>query len=224
MSKWNWVYGTNGANNGYETYTFDTDNKLAASVYYNSEITTVPRTNTYTRNGAGQVIKMQLSTGYRNYEYNASGQLSRSSLYNASGTLASYYVFNYSADGYERVSYSATGVAGSKLVCTYTTDKKNIAKELWYYANGSVSQQIEYTYLTTKKPESIYPFSEVTTLDRGFVSQNAVNVATSSAPGFGPVTTTYTYTYNQDGYPVTQKEVYGTGEAPASTTFEYIEK
>lgn len=224
MSKWNWVYGTNGANNGYESYTFNAGNELSASVFYNSETATAPVSKTYTRNAAGQVVKAQRSTGYTAYEYNSSGQLSKSSSYNTSGTLSSYYLYNYSADGYEQVSYSAAGVAGSKLVCTYTADKKNIAKETWYNSRGDVSLQVEYTYLTTKRPESVYPYSEVYILDRGFVSQNAINIATSSAPGNSTATTTYTYTYNGEGYPLTQKETYSNGDAPSNMTFEYIVK
>jgi len=225
MFKWTWVYGTNGANNGSESYTLDNANKLSSSVYQNSEIAPVPVTTTYTRNAAGQVIKSQWSSGYRTYEYNASGQLSKSSLYRTSdGTLVNYFVFNYSADGYERVSYSAAGVAGSKVVFTYTTDKKNIAKEVWYYANGSVSNQNDYSYHTTKNPESVYPYSEVYMLDRGFVSKNAISIAASSAPGLPSSNTAHSYTYNDEGYPLTHKETISTGEASATTTYEYIKK
>lgn len=222
MLKWNRVYGASGINNAYESYTFDADNKVSASVYYNSEISATPGNYTYTRNAAGQIIKSQRGNGYTAYEYNSSGQLSKSSLYNASGTLTGYYLFSYATGGYGRAFYSAAGVAGSRLECTYTADKRNIAKEVWYNSRGDVMQQIEYTYLAGPKPESIYPFSEIYMLDRGFVSKNAIDVITVNTPGYSPAATTYTYTYNPGGYPLTQKETFSNTDAPSVTTYEYI--
>lgn len=221
MSKWAYVEGFDNAS---ESYTLDANNKLSSSVYSSSAGSGKLISTTYIRNAAGQVIKSDWGTGYRTYEYNTSGQLSKSSLYYTADVVANYYVFNYSADGYERGSYSAAGVAGSKLVCTYTADKKNIAKEIWYYANGNVATQNDYSYYTTKNPESVYPYSEVYILDRGFVSQNAVNITTFSAPGLASSSTTHSYTYNDEGYPLTHKETSSTSEASSTVTYEYIKK
>jgi|GEM_PF-2394786 len=223
MSKWIWVYGSGGTYNANESYTLDANNKLSSSVYTRNEATTTVINITYTRNALGQVIKSQNESSYRIYEYNSAGQLSKSSAYKASdGTLLSYYVFNYSADEYEQVSYSAAGVAGSKIVFTYTADKKNIAKEIWYYANGNIAFQRQNSYYTTKNPLSVYPYSEIYMLDKGFVSQNAVNTETYSYDSGPSYNTVYSYTYNEDGYALTQKEITGTEQT--TTTYEYITK
>lgn len=118
----------------------------------------------------------------------------------------------------------AAGVAGSKMVCTYTADKKNIAKVVWYNSRGDIAQQTEYTCLASKNPATIYPFSEVNKLDRGFVSQNAVQVAAISSPGYSPVSATDSYTYDRGGYPLTEQETYSNGDIPSVITYEYIEK
>lgn len=223
MSKWSWTYGANGVNNAEESFTLNNDNKLISSIYHNSELSSQPVTYSYTRNDEGRITKQQWNQSYRTYEYNSVGQLLKSSLYNTSGSLISYYIFNYSTDGYERVSYSSSGVSGSKLVCTYTTDKKNIAKEVWYSSSGNVAQETQYTYYTTKSATSIYPYSEVIILDKGFVSENAINIATTII-GSTSYTIKHTYSYNSDGLPIFDNEVNSNGEPPSIVIYEYIER
>lgn len=227
MSKWNMVYGVNGAYNAYESYTLDANNKLSNSVYNESPAMSTPDNTSYTRNAAGQIIKARKSDGsYKTYEYNSTGQMTKSSEYNKSETLTGYTLFNYSAGGYELASYLATGVEGYKYAYTYTADKKNIAKKVYYEGNGNIFYQTDYTYYTTQKsPTSVYPYSEIEQLGSGFSNQNAVSIATTTYPdGRPPLGITYSWTFNNEGYPLTVKRTYSNGTAPSNTIYEYIVK
>ncbi|WP_143019881.1 hypothetical protein [Niabella drilacis] len=224
MSKWNWVYGADGSKNGSETYAFDAGHKIVSSIFYNIETTPAGAVNyTYTSNAAGRITKAQHNNGYRTFEYNASGQVLKASFFNASGTLTRYYLYNYTADGYEQVSYAAAGVAGSKKVFQYTADKKNIASRTVYNSAGTKTEETVFTFLTTRSPENIYPYSEMMKIEQGFANQHAVEVASTSVSGTS-YTTRHTYTYNAEGYPLTDKETYSTGAAPSNMTYEYILK
>ncbi len=226
MSQWEI---TNGTNTIAEAYSFDAGNKLSGSVYNNTEFTNTPVTYSYTADAAGKITRADkknkdgAAAGYNTYEYDASGRLAKISYFNAAGALSSYYGFLYAGDHYERVSYSAAGVAGSKTVFYYTPDKKNIAVYKQYTSKGDLYIQVDYTRLASRNPESIYPYSEMYILETGFVSENAVDAAATTY-GAATYTTTYTYTYDAAGYPLTHKEVYSSGEEPSTATYKYVVK
>jgi len=224
MSEWTWVYS---AGNGSESYTLGQGNKLASSIFFNSETTAAPVNYSYTRNASGQVVKQQQANGSIAYEYNADGRLAKSSSFNASGTLTGYYIHSYTAGGYERVSYSASGIVRSKMVFQYTADKKNIASRTIYNSQGVQTEQTSYTYLSTRSPEQVYPYAEVIFLQMGFANQYAVEAAATSGSLSGvpySYTTRYTYMYDKAGYPVEQKETDGSGTPSSVTTYTYVEK
>ncbi|NOQ24970.1 MAG: hypothetical protein GQ564_06360 [Bacteroidales bacterium] len=171
----------------YETYAYDTDGKVIEyKEFYNNSLD-VQESMEYNTNG--QLIKIQrynngIEGGWYSYEYDNQGNVSKRSEHLTDGTVYTYRTYEYDINGnlINRKYFWEDYVTGTILTDTYdeTTyeydDKNNIYKNL----------NLPFKYET-------------------YINNVTKEVYTETSDDY-TYTGIYTYTYNEDNYPIEYTE------------------
>jgi|SRR6056297_1209036 len=186
----------------YETYEYDEEGKLIFITY--NEANEVYNSDSLIYNNNDQLIKIQAISANDNimvglviFEYNSAGFVSKRSEYLSDGTHYSNWIYTYDSEGnivYQKNFYrdQETEVIPTDVYdeVNYEYDNKN---------NIFKSIGLPFRYKTHINNVTKKTFTEIPEHDDDF-------------------TTTYTYTYNSDNYPVEYVDNYG-----CKYEIEYIE-
>ena len=153
------------------------------------------------------------------YTYDAQGRLATKQGYGNDGAKGTWYQYNYYADRAEEVLPS-----GAKYVYTSSADKKSVASYKTYNSSGTLVQEYQYVYSKTVK--NVYSGTgQVSFLNKSdFATESYVVTNYNNGVAARPVTYTYTYEANSDGYPVTSSRSNSDNSTVYTTTYEYIIK
>ncbi|SFH33883.1 hypothetical protein [Pedobacter insulae] len=202
------------------TYQYDANNRaIRADVVFTNPVNNY--SGIYTYNNSGQVMEVLYDAAgddIKNvYSYNGNGQISKIETYTVSAGLAT---FNSKSEGVYttpgKISVYETPYGGTPyLYVEYFLDAKgNIAKQQSYDQTGAVIVTTENSDFDNK------PAPSLSIPKTGFARNvNNYGTVTVTPPAGNPSTSTYTYEYNNDGYPV--KRTTNTGSI---ITYEYIKK
>jgi YD repeat-containing protein len=197
-----------GSYSGSYTYT---NNKLAGSVEYGT-------TATYTYDSKGNIITINYSDGsIENYTYDANNRkltiTSPASYqlkynYNSSGQLIRRDQLNYnsSTSSFELYSHLTFAYA--------TASDKNWNRMQRFDAANTLIETYEYQYDNKHNPWTVvWGTSSIET-------DNNPTQWIYTQSGSSPVTTTITYTYTTNGYPLTSTTTVGSN-SPTNATYTY---
>jgi hypothetical protein len=199
------------ANNMKEVKTWNlasSSTSTAALVYENGKLTKITRSS---NGGEMRVV--------RTLTYNSAGKLSTADFYNPNGEKATIDSLVYDAEGHLAALYKAfyhnDAYEFSEKFAYIWDNKGNIVREVHVnISNGIESTDStfnNYTYddkvnFGSKQPEFFLQEPEDPIF--GLCANNVVKVAGgyNTIPDWSSVTTK-TYTYDEDGYPITRKDV-----------------
>lgn len=211
-----------------ETISYNYDNNNRATGYIVDNISPENNyTTTFTYNSSGQLAEVIYNpeNSIENikvvYSYNNNGRISEieTSYVYASGGLSSpisKYEADYSTPGKVSVyKYTMAGTGTPYLNTEYYLDANgNIENQLSYGTSGLLIVTTENSNYDDKKTAS------ASLPDEDFVRNvNNYGTVTVTATGGTPSVSTFTYEYNNDGYPI--KRTSNTGSV---VTYEYIKR
>lgn len=153
------------------------------------------------------------------YTYNTDGNLTRFSYANnATGMVMGYTNIEYLANNnIKYTTYNASNAITQSSLYILSADGKNVIEMRHYSATGELSATYLYTNFDTKKTQSIlYPkgYSTSPNSENNFQTQS-YTLSNNAIP----ISSTYTFEYNADGYRT--KRTTSTG---AIETTEYFKK
>ncbi|MFD2922141.1 hypothetical protein ACFS6H_20645 [Terrimonas rubra] len=196
-------------------YNYDAAGQLVSYKYDNITVTTI------TRNANGQVTKTTdanattgVIVGGVNFYYDAAGKCIKRESLSSSGSVTFYYTFTYQSNMFVSKQYNPAGSAGEYFESYYTADGKNIQSRKLYTNTGTLKSIYTYQYDTKYGTELAMPFSDISPIVP--TANNVIAYTSSIVPG-ATTNYSYTYAYNNDGYPVKRVSNDGT-----ETTFEYV--
>lgn len=209
-----------GTYTGINEYSWDNQNRLTGQIQdkgRSSEIVVV-----YDYDSKGNMIKLRypnLDSNRWEYVYDAQGGLTTKQGYGNDGAKGTLYQYNYYADRVEEVLPS-----GAKYVYTWGADKKSVASYKTYNSSGTLVQEYQYIYSKTVK-NVYFGTGQISFLNRSdFATESYVVTNYNNGVAGTPVTYTYTYEANSDGYPVTSSRRSSDNSTVYTTTYEYIIK
>ncbi|MCK7588954.1 hypothetical protein M0G43_00050 [Subsaxibacter sp. CAU 1640] len=209
-----------------ETISYTYDNNNRATGYSTENIS--PENNfivTYNYHSSGQLAEViynpanSIEDTKVVYSYNNNNQISRIETSYVSGSLSSP-VSKYEAD------YSTPGKVSVFRYTMAGTGTPYLNTEYYLDANGNVESQLSYSasgLLIVTTENSNYDDKKIASAslpDEDFVRPiNNYGTVTVTATGSAPSVSTFTYEYNDDGYPT--KRTSNTG---SMVTYEYIKR
>ena len=181
--------------------------------------------NSFTYDAKGNIAVEKLSAdgiGRVEYAYDNMNRMVSQQKYMNDGSKDYKNEYAYYNDRVENMRTSRYGTV-TKQVFTYTSDKKNVLTFTWYNEDGSFNVQITYTPNNIKDPYRttgpIGAFSNYNLTDKDVIMDY------SDGPAPTIYGSTYIYTANADGYPISCKESNNNGgPVHTTTTYEYIKK
>lgn len=209
-----------------ETISYTYDNNNRATGYTTENIG--PENNytaTYMYNSSGQLVEViynpanSIEDTKVVYSYNNNGQISTIETSYVSGSLSSpvsKYEADYSTVGKVSVyTFTMAGTGTPYLSTEYYLDVNgNIESQLSYGASGLLIVTTENSGYDDKKTAS------ASLPDEDFVRNvNNYGTVTVTPTGGTPSVSTFTYEYNDDGYPTKR-----TSNAGSVVTYEYIKR
>lgn len=175
-----------------------------------------PATYEYNYDQQGRVSTIAGPGDTTTYTYNTHGQLATSTnpkhsqvnyTYDSNGQLAKEETSNYNATkGTFELSHSQT--------FTFADGDTNPESVSHFDSLGNLQYSVAYLY-----DELINPFSVLNTANSTTFPNNIIQ-QTITQSNLSPVVQTFTFTYNNNGYPLTQTTVLATGDTE-TTTYTY---
>ncbi|GAB3426122.1 hypothetical protein [Niabella aquatica] len=217
LSRTNTVSGTYSGTN---EYTWNDQDRLTGQIQDKgrSSETVI----TYDYDSKGNITSLRypnLGSNRWEYAYDAQGRLATKQGYNNDGAKGILYQYNYYADRVEEVL-----PGGAKYVYTWSADKKSVASYKTYNSSGTLVQEYQYVYSKTVK-NAYYGSGQVSFLNKSdFATESYVITNYYNGVAGTPVTYTYTYEANSDGYPVTSSRRSSDNSTVYTTIYEYIIK
>ncbi|SDD96949.1 hypothetical protein [Niabella drilacis] len=205
-------------------YTFDANGKMLQCISAGSLSNYVL---TASRDDHNRIVRADFDNaayGYRTYEYDAGGNLSRVNFYSLpGGAIYAYTIYNFTATGYEAVRYNPSGTLNGKDVYQFTADKKNIALQKTYNASGIQTQEKTFTYTNKRSEYYVEPERAMQILSSGFCNQNGTaSVTTKTLPAGSSYSEARSQTYNADGYAISSQATYTNEFEDLKNDFELI--
>jgi|GEM_PF-6087090 len=162
--------------------------------------------------------------GYRTYEYDNGGNLSRVNFYSLpGGTIYAYTVYSFTDAGYEAARYNPSGALNGKDIYQFTADRKNIALQKTYNAAGTQTQEKTFSYTSKRSEYYVEPERTMQILNSGFCNQNGIaGVTTKTLPAGTSYSETRSQTYNADGYAISSQALYTNELKDLKNDFELI--
>lgn len=182
----------------------NTQRQTDSMVYENGRLTRI-------MSGRGGVFNLWLTHGY-----NSANKLEIAAYYFTDGTMSSYDSIIYNAEGRPAAAFGKEPDARPRYKKVYTWNSMgNLAREIRIsYSNGVESKDtgiVDFTYddkvnYGSKQPESFLQQPDLVAF--GFSVNNAVKSLSWNTANPGTVSQiTREYTYDNDGYPASRKDV-----------------